>query len=256
MLSLSKEVIIAQLESPEEFPVRLSEVWGLLGYSSEANAVRGFFGIEFVEDLDYRTSTDGAVRLSVDALVTWAMLANTIEADTTRRFYRQVEKEWRAAKSVLTQEQVEAYAFFRTQYEPWASSNPGAASVFFELALGAKQKPPAVEEKPPVDEMEALLEQTLGEIKRVGWRAINGDAKTINGVRWRQFCEWPSEERWAKYRAIVGAKGRKLTQRQAVLLWAVRNWRVICKDLGETFRLEEDIAQVERKLRVWTVSCR
>lgn len=84
--------------------------------------------------------------------------------------------------------------------------------------------------------------------------SLNRESRTINGLQWRQFCGWPSEERWAKYRAIVGAKGRTLTPYQALMLWAIRHWRVICKDLGEVFRLEEDIFIVETKLSQWLIS--
>jgi hypothetical protein len=81
--------------------------------------------------------------------------------------------------------------------------------------------------------------------------ALDRESRTINGLQWRQFCDSPSEERWAKYRSIVGAKGRTLTPYQALMLWALRHWRVICKDLGETFRVEEDICTVETKLSRW-----
>jgi hypothetical protein len=83
--------------------------------------------------------------------------------------------------------------------------------------------------------------------------SLNRESKTINGVQWRQFCGWPSEERWAKYRSIVGAKGRSLTPYEAMMLWALRHWRVICKDIGEVFRVEEDICVVESKLSQWLI---
>jgi hypothetical protein len=81
--------------------------------------------------------------------------------------------------------------------------------------------------------------------------AIDRKTRTINSSQWRMFCGNPSDERWAKFRSIVGVRARTLTPYEALMLWALRQWRVICRDMGIPFRIEEDLLVLERRVNEW-----
>jgi hypothetical protein len=67
------------------------------------------------------------------------------------------------------------------------------------------------------------------------------------------FCDNPSHERWAKYRAIVGITGRRrtLTSYEALMLWALRHWRTVCREIGEPFILPGTVLDMEPIVNVW-----
>lgn len=154
MLTLSKDTIIAQLESSEEFPIRLSDVWEWVGYARKDTALKGFLRAKLIEGVDWidlRQTADseeseivrknleldeisGDIVMTVDGFKMWAMAANTDRGREVRRYFVEVEKEWKAAKlnsmPQIRPEHIEAHQFKVAQYAPWSLSNPVAAKVF------------------------------------------------------------------------------------------------------------------------------
>lgn len=145
MLTLSKDAIVAQLESSEEFPVWLSDVWEWLGYARKDSAVRAFMSLEMAESVDYILShtneenpkggrPEVEIKMTIDAFKLWAMSARTEKGKEVRLYYLQIEKEWKAAKlnamPQIRPEHIEAHQFKVAQYAPWALTNPVAAKVF------------------------------------------------------------------------------------------------------------------------------
>ncbi len=83
--------------------------------------------------------------------------------------------------------------------------------------------------------------------------SIDRKTRTINSAQWRMFCGNPSDERWAKYRSIVGVQARTLTPYEALMLWALKQWRVICRDLDIKFRVEDNLLVLETRVNEWLI---
>lgn len=83
--------------------------------------------------------------------------------------------------------------------------------------------------------------------------SIDRKTRTIDSSQWRLFCGSPSSERWAKYRSVLGVKARTLTPYEALMLWALKQWRVICRDLGIPFRVEENLLVLEKRVNEWMI---
>lgn len=147
MSIISKEVIISQLESAEEFPILLSEVWEWLGYYDKQTAKRSFLGLGFVENVDFRiiahatttgisANSEQDLLMSVDCFKLWAMSAQTKRGKEVRLYYLQVEKEWKADRQFsqpqINSEHVAAYQFQQFEYIPWSEKHPIAASIFLD----------------------------------------------------------------------------------------------------------------------------
>ncbi|MGL5065188.1 MAG: hypothetical protein ACRC62_34900 [Microcoleus sp.] len=170
MTSLTKEVILSQLESTEEFPIALSEVWEWLGYSKKEDALRGFRRLEMSESIDFiqlRQAAENSIkprteiRMTTDAFKLWAMSAQTAKGKEVRLYYIQVEKEWKQMKlgstpqPAITPEHVEAYQFDRDTFTPWALDNPTASTIL----LGWKS--PAMAQALPPDSVQQLKPRSI-----------------------------------------------------------------------------------------------
>ena len=143
MSIISKETIVDQLESVEEFPIVLSDVWEWLGYSRKDSALKGFDLLELIEGEDFEVFQLKAgnlkggrpsqeVRMTIDCFKMWSMSAQTAKGKDVRRYYLQIEKEWKAQKPAIPQisaEQVEAFMFQKDIFSPWAIDHPIAAKV-------------------------------------------------------------------------------------------------------------------------------
>lgn len=144
MSIISKETIIGQLESSEEFPIALSDVWEWLGYSRKDPAVRAFEGLELLQGEDFEVFHNKAenlkggrptseIKMTIDCFKLWAMSAQTTKGKEVRRYYLQIEKEWKAQKTAIpqvTSDQVEAFMFQKDVFAPWVKDHPIAATVF------------------------------------------------------------------------------------------------------------------------------
>jgi phage anti-repressor protein len=138
-MEFTKETIVRQLESTDEYPVRLSDVWEWLGYTRKDNAARAFQNCDLVEGLDYQevlrneelsgqTSID--YHMTIDAFKLWCMSARTEKGNEVRRYYLQIEKEWKAMRDSFIPDafQLEAHLFRKETFNPWRSLNPEAAN--------------------------------------------------------------------------------------------------------------------------------
>ena len=86
-------------------------------------------------------------------------------------------------------------------------------------------------------------------------KELDRKQRLINGAQWRLFCGDPSDETWARHRAIVGiGRRRTLTPYEALMLWALRNWRAVCKDLGVKFASPVDLIEAEQMVDRWLVA--
>ena len=144
MSIIAKETIVSHLESVEEFPIVLSDVWEWLGYSRKDSAVKGFDLLELIEGEDFEVfrlkleNLKGGrpaqeVRMTIDSFKGWAMSAQTSKGKEVRRYYLKIEKEWKAQKAATPQvsaEQVEAFVFQKDIFAPWVDDHPKAAIVF------------------------------------------------------------------------------------------------------------------------------
>lgn len=158
MTTLTKEIVISQLESEEDFPVSLSDVWVSLGYSRKDNAIAAFEGFDFVQGEDFEVflmnqeNLKGGrprkeVHMTVDCFKMWAMQAQTEEGKKARKYYLRVEKEYRSMLRdrrqlvpEITEDHVLAFQFKRDTLEPWVEQNPVATQILWEM-LGRQNLP-------------------------------------------------------------------------------------------------------------------
>lgn len=84
-------------------------------------------------------------------------------------------------------------------------------------------------------------------------KCIDRQKKEIDGSQLRLMMGGVSDERWAVWREIAGVQKRvrTLTRYEALILWALKHWRVICKDLGQPFALPKNILEIEPMLNQW-----
>lgn len=142
MTLLTKDLIISQLESTEDFPIALSEVWEWLGYPRKDHAVRSFKDLEMAESIDFiqfpnsgenSLKASNEIKMTVDCFKLWAMSARTKKGKEVRLYYLQVEKDWKAQRSLIPQvsiEQIEAFQFQKNVFSPWIQDHPVAGDVF------------------------------------------------------------------------------------------------------------------------------
>ena len=144
MSIISKETIVSHLESVEEFPIALSDVWEWLGFSTKGNAQKAFERLDLNEgeDFDALILKDKSIaggralaetKLTIDCFKLWSMSAHTSKGNEVRRYYLQIEKEWKAQKPTIPQvsaDQVEAFVFQKDVFAPWVADHPIAANVF------------------------------------------------------------------------------------------------------------------------------
>lgn len=165
MAIIAKEVIISQLESAEEYPIALSDVWEWLGYSKKENALQSFRGLGMAESIDFiqllidqeksiKPLTE--IKMTIDCFKLWAMSAQTAKGKEVRLYYIQVEKEWKASQAEVPQLSVDQFQSFKHEFEtfrPWATEYPVAASIFLE-----RQGVTPIESQslPPADAIAAL----------------------------------------------------------------------------------------------------
>lgn len=142
MSIISKEAIFSHLESVEEFPIALSDVWEWLGYSKKENALQSFRNLEMAESIDFiqlliekhrsiKPLTE--IKMTIDCFKLWAMSAQTAKGKEVRLYYLQIEKEWKAQKSAIPQisaDHVKAFIFQDDVFSPWAADYPTAAAIF------------------------------------------------------------------------------------------------------------------------------
>jgi len=146
MTSLTKEAIFAQLDSTEEFPINLSEVWEWLGFNQKSDAVDSLKAQNFLEGIEYGVLRNQSVGsqggrplteycLTVDCFKLWAMSVRTERGKEVRRYYLQMEKEWKLLKSQQPQinaDHVIAYNFQENQLNPLKRNHPIAAQYLYE----------------------------------------------------------------------------------------------------------------------------
>lgn len=144
MAIIAKETIISHLESTEEFPIALSDVWEWLGYARKDNALKGFLRLEMAESIDFiqfRQEEEHSlkdsleVKMTIDCFKLWAMSAQTAKGKEVRLYYLQIEKEWKASRAEPLQLSADQFQSFKHEFEtfrPWATEHPIAATIFLE----------------------------------------------------------------------------------------------------------------------------
>lgn len=86
----------------------------------------------------------------------------------------------------------------------------------------------------------------------MNFEQLNRERQVVDSAQWRAFLGNPSNESWAIYRRIAGiGRDRRLTPYQAAQLWALKNWRLICSELDQNFRLPEDAIALHADLKRW-----
>lgn len=151
MATLTKEIVVAQLESEEDFPVCLSVVWEWLGFSSKGTASRSFENLAFVQGedfevfrLDAKNSKVGRpekeIKMTVDCFKMWAMQVQTDQGKEVRKYYLRVEKEYRSMlrdrqqlMPEITEDHVLAFQFKRDTLQPWIDQNPAAVQILWGM---------------------------------------------------------------------------------------------------------------------------
>lgn len=107
--SLTKQRIFSQLESKDDFPISFDDAWRWLGFSRKHDAKRSLLGSGFTENEDLRISAQlgtldvprpaEKILLTIDCFKMWAMQCPTEGGKEIRRWYLQIEKEWRQQKN-------------------------------------------------------------------------------------------------------------------------------------------------------------
>lgn len=118
-LILSETHVFSLLDSAEPFPVDFDDAWRWVKYSTKQKAeeaLRSSFeeGSDFLT-LGLKSSTGGRksrnIRLSVDCLKSFAMMAGTTKGKDVRKYFIEVEKQWKADRlnpPALTKDQIRA----------------------------------------------------------------------------------------------------------------------------------------------------
>jgi phage anti-repressor protein len=102
-LNFSPEQALAIYNSTEEFPVNFDAAWVWLNYSSKGNAKVHFMKCNFEKGIDYKVfmqtqkNSNGGrptetIKLSIDCLKVWAMMANTKQGRLVRHYFLDCEK--------------------------------------------------------------------------------------------------------------------------------------------------------------------
>ncbi len=118
MNNIVKQEILSQLESEEQFPVDFDIFWKWLEFSSKGNAKRAFEKAGFImgQDFDHIIISDNMVKrsqgggvqleklmLTIDCAKSFAMMARTEKGREVRKWYLQLEKQWRSQKQTIPQ---------------------------------------------------------------------------------------------------------------------------------------------------------
>ena len=146
--NLSESFVFSALESDEEFPIALSEVWECLGYFNKATAKRSFLSIGLEDSVDYMMLSINAepqikgfsplnpeqdVLMTVDSFKLWAMSAQTEAGKKARRYFLEIEKKFIATQKTsqprITTDHITAHHFLEDQYNPFLKSAPIAAAI-------------------------------------------------------------------------------------------------------------------------------
>jgi phage anti-repressor protein len=117
--SLTKQRIFSQLESNEDFPISFDDAWKWLGFSKKGHAKKSLFDAGFIENEDLLIKRElgtcdvprpaEKILLTIDCFKLWAMQCPTEGGKEIRRWYIQIEKEWRQQKNekrTLTQAEI------------------------------------------------------------------------------------------------------------------------------------------------------
>lgn len=173
MSIIARETIISHLESTEEFPIALSDVWEWLGFSTKGNAQKALERLDLNEGEDFEVviqkdkNLSGGrpfteTKMTVDGFKMWAMSAQTVKGKEVRRYYLQVEKEWKASRAEIPQLSVDQFQSFKHEFEtfiPWATEHPIAATIFLErqgLTPIVLEPTPVLNPHPSAETMAAL----------------------------------------------------------------------------------------------------
>lgn len=95
---LTEKIVFNQLESSDDFPIDFDDARKWLGIPGKANPNPSLLNRYFVENEDF-IRTPESIRLSIDCFKQMAMLCNTAKGKWIRRWYLQIEKEWRMLKT-------------------------------------------------------------------------------------------------------------------------------------------------------------
>ena len=98
-LALAQEYI----HSNEQFPISFDDAWQWLDYSRKDVAKRAFLKCGFVENLEYQSfhqsvereiggSVREVIKLSIECLKTWAMMAKTQKGIEVRKYFLECEQ--------------------------------------------------------------------------------------------------------------------------------------------------------------------
>ncbi len=107
MTDLNRDTIFNQLSSDNQFPINFDEAYVWLGYSQKGHAKNGLLRAGFTEEIDYQVSQTRELRpqggfsnleyiyLTLDCFKTWCLLAPTEKGKEVRKYFLEVEKEYR-----------------------------------------------------------------------------------------------------------------------------------------------------------------
>lgn len=103
-MGLTFEIVLALIQSEEEYPVDFDDAWKWIGYSTKGNAKAAFDAAGFIENVDYKVfminhknSNGGRPRhkimLTVDAFKMFCMMAGTDKGRQVRVYFLNCEAE-------------------------------------------------------------------------------------------------------------------------------------------------------------------
>jgi phage anti-repressor protein len=104
-----QQIIKSQVESTEQFPVDFEEYSNWLGFSTKGNAKRAFDNCGFEDNFDFCSfirndkreigaTRTNILKLTVNCAKEFAMMAKTEKGKEVRKWYLQLEKEYRTIK--------------------------------------------------------------------------------------------------------------------------------------------------------------
>lgn len=140
---LSLDIVLAAINSDQEFPINFDVAWQWLQYSRKDNAKRHFLNCDFLECTDYKVflnyeenATPGrsseTILLTVDCFKSWAMMSNTSRGKEVRKYFLECEKI--AKQKVAQSPQLNIYAR-RVQIASKWNIPKGHWCVFHEISL-------------------------------------------------------------------------------------------------------------------------
>lgn len=247
-MDVKPEIVFALIQSKKEFPVDFDNAWKWIAYSTKGNAMTAFENAGFVEGVDFRVFMENhknpkggrplkKIKLTVDCLKSWAMMAGTPKGKEVRQYFLRCERELKARivqdRQNWRQRQVKGYVLDRAL--SWDAKQAGQRPFITEFyehlyrirgGTWAKRKPDEINRPSCVG----------GWTNKFVYELFPGDVPQALTEKYKN-----QEGNYRKYEFLTQQIGRiHLVSHMASLLGVMRlspsnNWERFVKNIEKAF---------------------